>query len=710
MKNILIGLFSFSLFCNADYLDYVYQNRAPTSNSFGQTGLIQTPSAEIKGENSIFLTLNKNDIYKFATLTVSPFDWMEASYFYYQPEDFIWGGLKGKYLDKGFNVKVNYKPNNKFLPTNVAIGLDDFAGTGFFSREYIVGTYDLNSFKFTLGLGWGKYATENAFSNPFSKIITQLDTRPNPNLDIWEVGRPSFNQWFRGDIGLFGGFEIFLPFSKGLKLKVENDPFNYFDFSANFRSDSSPLLREKDSELNIGISFPINDFITSEISFIKGNSVNLSFVIGKTFNKSPRKKNFNPIIEKRYADEDKEREFYNNLLYNLSKNSLYLQTAHIDNKKLDLTIDNAKFTNSIQSTSRAAYFASKTAELSDLSLETINVSTIMLGNEMHIINYDVADLKISNVLPAPVIQKRIIVSSPSSVKEYKKHEFQPSVKFPIFFNNIKPDLRTHVGSPERFIYEGLGLSFQSEVQLSRNLLFNLDIGHSFDDDFDEKNPRPASDLPHVRTEIISYLQETDNYLTTAKFDYFWSPKPQMFFKTSIGIFEMMYAGYGMEYLYKPFKSNFLVGFELYDVKRRTFDQNFDLLDYRVQTGHMNFTYYFENSGITLKTSYGKYLAKDKGFTFDLSRRSSNGFEAGFYFSLTDVPAEIFGEGSFDKGFYFEIPYDLFSNIFSKETFPFSYKPLTRDGGQKLNNSNDLISLYKNDTKSKILEGANGFLD
>ena len=88
------------------------------------------------------------------------------------------------YLDKGFNVKVNYKPNNKLLPTNVALGLDDFAGTGFFSREYIVGTYDLNSFKFTLGLGWGKYATENAFSNPFSKIITQLDTRPNPNLDI----------------------------------------------------------------------------------------------------------------------------------------------------------------------------------------------------------------------------------------------------------------------------------------------------------------------------------------------------------------------------------------------------------------------------------------------------------------------------------------------------------------------------------------------
>ena len=85
------------------------------------------------------------------------------------------------------------------------------------------------------------------------------------------------------------------------------------------------------------------------------------------------------------------------------------------------------------------------------------------------------------------------------------------------------------------------MAFESEIQLSRNLVVSLNFGHSFDDDFDEKRSRPASDLPHVRTEIISYLQATDNYLTSAKFDYFWSPRKEVFMKTSAGIFEMMYG-------------------------------------------------------------------------------------------------------------------------------------------------------------------------
>ena len=74
-------------------------------------------------------------------MTVTPFDWMEASYFYYRPVDLFWtsNGNKGDYLDKGFNVKFIYEPNVNFLP-DIAIGLDDFAGTGYFTREYIVAT------------------------------------------------------------------------------------------------------------------------------------------------------------------------------------------------------------------------------------------------------------------------------------------------------------------------------------------------------------------------------------------------------------------------------------------------------------------------------------------------------------------------------------------------------------------------------------------
>ena len=47
---------------------------------------------------------------------------------------------------------------------------------------------------------------------------------------------------------------------------------------------------------------------------------------------------------------------------------------------------------------------------------------------------------------------------------------------------------------------------------------------------------------------------------------------------------------------------------------------------------------------------GKYLAGDKGATFDISRRFNSGFTLGIFASKTNLSAEEFGEGSFDKGF------------------------------------------------------------
>jgi len=103
----------------------------------------------------------------------------------------------------------------------------------------------------------------------------------------------------------------------------------------------------------------------------------------------------------------------------------------------------------------------------------------------------------------------------------------------------------------------------------------------------------------------------------------------------------------------------------------------------------------------LKTSYGKYLAKDKGFTFDLSRQTQSGFRAGFFFSRTNITYEQFGEGSFDKGFYIQIPLDLFTRSHNGDFYNFKIKTLTRDGGAKLNLANDIFGLINNSNRSSI---------
>ena len=58
------------------------------------------------------------------------------------------------YKDKGFNIKLRLKKEG-ILPA-LAIGLNDFAGTGYYSSEYIVSSYGINNLDFHFGLGWGQ--------------------------------------------------------------------------------------------------------------------------------------------------------------------------------------------------------------------------------------------------------------------------------------------------------------------------------------------------------------------------------------------------------------------------------------------------------------------------------------------------------------------------------------------------------------------------
>ena len=79
---------------------------------------------------------------------------MEASFFYTNVEDrpycydLMYRFVSQDFKDKGFNIKLRLKEQGK-LPA-IAIGLQDFAGTGIYSSEYIVGSYGINKTDFHL--------------------------------------------------------------------------------------------------------------------------------------------------------------------------------------------------------------------------------------------------------------------------------------------------------------------------------------------------------------------------------------------------------------------------------------------------------------------------------------------------------------------------------------------------------------------------------
>ena len=158
-----------------------------------------------------------------------------------------------------------------------------------------------------------------------------------------------------------------------------------------------------------------------------------------------------------------------------------------------------------------------------------------------------------------------------------------------------------------------------------------------------------------------------------------------------GILEDMFSGYGVEYLYFRQNTNFSFGLEAFNVRKRDYNWGFGHLDYKNNMVQANF--YYRNYGLIpfdMKISAGEYLAGDVGTTIEFSRTFENGVRFGAFATFTDVSREQYGEGSFDKGIFFNVP--IFGN-----SIAYTWKPLTKDPGAKLirrNTLHDLLVRFK----------------
>ena len=83
---------------------------------------------------------------------------------------------------------------------------------------------------------------------------------------------------------------------------------------------------------------------------------------------------------------------------------------------------------------------------------------------------------------------------------------------------------------------------------------------------------------------------------------------------------------------------------------------------------------------------------------------------GAFFALTDISKEEFGEGSFDKGFYFSIPIQAFYSNYSRKLAAWGLKPVTRDGAAFVHHSHTLWSLTEPGQRYDIERDWNDFYD
>ena len=152
-------------------------------NNHGVIGLINMPTARFYDEASHGITLYDGTPDQKITLTSSPYDWLEASFFYTNIQNRRYCGViydpvcSQDYKDKGFNFKIRLKEEGVFPA--IAIGINDIAGTGFYSSEYIVASYGINNLDLHFGLGWGALnGSKNKINNPLGYIADNFKQRP----------------------------------------------------------------------------------------------------------------------------------------------------------------------------------------------------------------------------------------------------------------------------------------------------------------------------------------------------------------------------------------------------------------------------------------------------------------------------------------------------------------------------------------------------
>lgn len=692
---LIICFFSLSnLFASIE--DYYPYKVIPTASNYGITGIMETPNARLMPEAQLRFSFSSSYPNEFTSLAATPFSWLEANYRYAEVKNQKYGpsSYSGNQTlkDKGFDLKALVKRETYYFPA-VSIGLRDIAGTGLFSSEYIVSSKRLGNLDLSLGMGWGNLGTGNNMSNPFESLSDSFRFR---DFSEGQGGSFSFKNWFSGDTAIFGGLEYSLP-KNGLRLKMEYD--------SSYPDKRQTVEKRVRSRLNLGLSYAFSENLTLSSSFERGSQFRLAFTFSGNFLNDTLAKPSPKTVQRlnegqiQRVKEDNDL-FYRSLNLSLRDEAIYIQAASLNQKEVDVAIASTKFYSLIRPIGRTARIVSALSpeEVERINIRAMNgdfeVAQISLGRDY----FEKSDKGIMSSIELFELSK---LDSRNSTPLYKDATFIPKVSFPEFNWTMSPAIKHQIGGPEGFYLGQLLWKTDTTLKFRRNLSLYTSFGINIYDTFKGfKNPSFSS-IPHVRSDIQDYLSKGKNSIQRMQLEYFGTPYKDIFTRFDLGYLEEMFGGVGGEVLYRPFDKKFSIGLSLHKVKQREFNQLFSFRDYSTTTGHLG-VYYDLPHQLRSQLLIGKYLAGDKGATLDLSKRFKSGFTLGIFATKTNLSAEEFGEGSFDKGFYISIPTQLFYSDFRSGVISFGLHPLTKDGGAILNKHNSLISIL-GDSNSSALE-------
>ncbi|MEY8098708.1 YjbH domain-containing protein [Falsihalocynthiibacter sp. S25ZX9] len=648
-------------------------------NLAGIAGLIDMPSGEAMPDAELAVTMSTFAGGTRASSTFQITKRLSGTFRYSRIDN--WNTIEyPTYYDRSFDLRYQFLTETEYLPA-VTVGIMDVAGTGIYSAEYIAATKNFSpKIRATIGLGWGRLGSYNSIGSPFG-------TRPP--IDVGQGGTFSTNQYFRGPMSVFGGVE-YRPTEK-LSLKVEYSSDDY-----TLEAGEKDLFDRK-SPLNFGAEYRFNDIISAGVYYMYGSelaaSLSMKFspkrpaVLG-SYGPAPLAVQPRPV----YADDPEQYStiwmtepgsqeiLAQNLQKHMEFDDVKMEAVAMRGTSVEVRIRNETFINSAQAIGRTARALTRTMPP---SVETFEIVNMVNGLATSVVKLKRSDVEKYSTAPngealimASAVIEDIVPTKPANLI------YAPGV-YPDFQWAIDPYMDFSLFDPDDPIRWGAGIEATTLQFLAPGLELSGSIQAQLIGTLGKDESPSTSAIQPVRSDANLYESFSPVSLQYLTLGYFFQPTEEIYGRVSAGYLERMFGGISSELLWMPVNQPFAFGIEANYVVQRETDSYLGFQDYGVATGHASVYYKHEASGFDFQLSAGKYLAGDVGGTFTVRREFTNGWRVGAFATLTDLSAEDYGEGSFDKGVILEIPQSWLTGKPSRRVQEVALQVLSRDGGAQL---------------------------
>ncbi len=647
-----------------------------TAGNFGLPGLVDLPTAQRFPDGELVVTQQLHKSLARSGISFQALPRMGVS-FLYTGHGTDGGEAYGRINhDRSFNAHISIWDERTYIPA-ISLGLRDFIGTGWYSSEYIVGTKSIGTFELTAGVGFGRLSGKNSFSNPLSALSSRFENR-NANT-IGRGGTLGKINWFRGDAAAF----------YGIKYHVADKITISSEYTSDTMSRESSYLNVK-SPWNFGVSFQLNNYVKLSAQHLHGSQASITAHVSINPSRPPLLggKELAPVPMRLRSEDALPVNASNEAIIRkvLKADRFEIYYLKFETDTLKIGVNNTKFRSQAQALGRVAStlqrFTADNIQFADISFYSKNLIAATYQVDLENITGEQFHPTRSQV-NSPSITA-IDVSAPQRTENKRR-----------FIWGVGPYVAHRLFNPDLPLSMELGIEAEGGFQIANGLKISGAIRKSILTNLTDNQRRSNSVLPRVHSDWPLYdIAGQSGHIHELTLSYFKNLAPGLYGRAHAGFLEPFFAGIGGELLYKPAQWPLGIGLDIHRVRKRNYDMRLNLLDYDATVGHLSL--YYDTGGMfDVEINAGRYLAGDWGATTTISRKFGSGWEIGGYATLTDVPFDTFGEGSFDKAIYVSVPIDWIVSSPNRTKRRLTLRPITRDGGAQLSSARKLYREIEN---------------